>query len=443
MNDEILLKKIDSLGFKRIDKIYNRLTNEEKDYFDNRYIDSSKHAETLYRLRNNIEIRPQCKHCGGYVEFCRNGYFRDFCSISCSNLSQETKQKKCQTNIKKYGCEFSTQSPIVKERVKLSLNNRTDEEKQKTKEKRLKTTQNWSNEYKVEIHNKMVNTCLERYGTTNGGYTENAKIKIQQTCLKKYGVDNPGKIKESHEKAKKTNIIRYGGNAPICSSEIKEKIKQTNIIRYGGNAPSSSTEIKEKIKQTNIIRYGVDVASKLNETKEKQRNTCLERYGVDTFFKTEKLKKMSNSPETKRKEYETKIKNHTFSTSREEEYLYNCLCNKYGINNVKRQYSSDSYKYNCDFYITTINLYIEYNGSHYHHFHPFDETNKNDIIELNKLKNLAENSERHKNGKKSQYDTIIYVWCILDVKKRKMANINKLNFIELWNKNDIDKFIAL
>ena len=79
------------------------------------------------------------------------------------------------------------------------------------------------------------------------------------------------------------------------------------------------------------------------------------------------------------------------------------------------------YPFNCDFYIPSLNLYIEYNGSHYHHYHPFDINDDNDINELNRLKEKAENSNAHKNGKKSQYDNIIYTWTILDLKKRNIA----------------------
>ena len=43
---------------------------------------------------------------------------------------------------------------------------------------------------KKEKQEKNVKTCLERYGTVNGGCSEQALKKIKQTTLKNYGVEN-------------------------------------------------------------------------------------------------------------------------------------------------------------------------------------------------------------------------------------------------------------
>ena len=194
------------------------------------------------------------------------------------------------------------------------------------------------------------------------------------------------------------------------------------------------------MKETNITRYGVDIASKTEEVKLKQKQTCLERYGADTFFKTEKLKEKSNCKETKLKEYETKRKNGTFSKSKQEDKLYSLLCEKFGKDDIIRQYSSDKYPYNCDFYIKSKDLYIEYNGSHYHGGHPFDNTNKDDLFLLEQLKGKANNSKRHLEGKKSQYDVMIYVWSELDPRKRQTAKNNNLNYIEIWSVSEIENY---
>ena len=146
-----------------------------------------------------------------------------------------------------------------------------------------------------------------------------------------------------------------------------------------------------------------------------------------------------SSEEVQKKTYNTKLKNHSFNISYQEDVCFDLLKEKYS--DCIRQYKSDLYPYNCDFYIPSLDLYIEYNGSHYHHYHPFDINDDNDINELNRLKEKAENSNAHKNGKKSQYDNIIYTWTILDSKNRNIAQQNNLNYIEFWNINEVKEWI--
>ena len=45
------------------------LSKDEIAYVNNRYNDSSSIAETIYRIKHNIEIRPVCPICGGYLKF--------------------------------------------------------------------------------------------------------------------------------------------------------------------------------------------------------------------------------------------------------------------------------------------------------------------------------------------------------------------------------------
>ena len=98
------------------------------------------------------------------------------------------------------------------------------------------------------------------------------------------------------------------------------------------------------------------------------------------------------------------------------------LLNKY--NDTCYQYSSDLYPFHCDFYIPSLNLYIEYNGSWTHGKHPFNKDNEDDIEILNNWKIKSETSKFYKSA--------IETWTIRDVNKRNLAYKNKLNFIEIW-----------
>lgn len=101
----------------------------------------------------------------------------------------------------------------------------------------------------------------------------------------------------------------------------------------------------------------------------------------------------------------------TFNTSKPEETCYKLLVDKFGLDDVIRQYTSDLYPFNCDFYIKSRNLYIEYNGSWTHGKHPFDPMNENDIALL----------EEWKAKGKKYYFVAINTWTKRDVIKRSIA----------------------
>ena len=104
----------------------------------------------------------------------------------------------------------------------------------------------------------------------------------------------------------------------------------------------------------------------------------LARYGVKNYVKSQAYKSFmkEHQQEFQEKAYKTKKTNGTICTSKNEELIYKLLINKFGKDNIERQYKSELYPFNCDFYIPEINTYIEYNGSQFHHFHPFNENNK-------------------------------------------------------------------
>lgn len=148
----------------------------------------------------------------------------------------------------------------------------------------------------------------------------------------------------------------------------------------------------------------------------------LKKYGVKNAFqlKSTKDKYNENKKDIRKKGIETKRENNTFNTSADEKIAEQLL--RFAYNDVKTQYSSDKYPFNCDFYIPSIDTYIEFNGSWTHGQHAFDQTNDNDIQLLNEWK--AKNSE--------YYNNAINTWTVRDVEKRQIAKDNNLNFIEVW-----------
>ena len=75
---------------------------------------------------------------------------------------------------------------------------------------------------------------------------------------------------------------------------------------------------------------------------------------------------------------ETKRLNGTFNTSKPEEDAYVLLCDHFSKDDVIRQYYSEKYPFNCDFYIKSLDTYIECNFNWTHGGHWFDENNEED-----------------------------------------------------------------
>lgn len=408
VTDQIILDYfIKSNGHINVQRLTN-ISEEYKEYLDNRYTDSQSLRETIKRIQYNIEVRPVCVICGKPVKFLngkKNQLFNKTCCKEHANMLDGITVKKVLKDI---------YSDVDK---KQEINN-------KIRETCLLKygDEHYSNRIKAK------ETCLQRYGVTSPLKSEIFKQKSKETCLQKYGVEYTGQIPEKIEKTHKACLEKYGVDSVFKVQKFRNQSLDTCIKKYASDEDDINS----------IVNIG-----QLKYVKDKIKNTCLEKYGVENPMQTQYYKNLISSilssNEIQEKIYNTKLLNNSFNISYQEDVCFDLLKEKYS--DCIRQYKSELYPFNCDFYIPSLDLYIEYNGSHYHHYHPFDINDDNDINELNRLKEKAENSNAHKNGKKSQYDNIIYTWTILDLKKRNIAQQNNLNYIEFWNINEVKEWI--
>lgn len=208
---------------------------------------------------------------------------------------------------------------------------------------------------------------------------------------------------EQHDKITKTCIARYGTKRYLDSVEGKErinKIKSTPEFRNKMRKIISSEDVQNKIKQTSLQKYGVTSAMKLAK--------IVDKVG------------------------ESKRKNGTWNTSKPEENMYKILIEIFGESDIIRQYKEIRYPFHCDFYIKSLDLFIELNATWLHGGHWFDSNNQNDINMLNEwLANIKAN--------KCFYEVAVDVWTIRDVKKRQTAIKNNLNYVVFW-KTDLSDF---
>lgn len=231
--------------------------------------------------------------------------------------------------------------------------------------------------------------------------------------MKKYGVTNFSKTKEYIEKMRKI----------YSSDEYKDK-KSKAGKKYWRELSDDKLKMRSE-KHTKTWNKKTD--EEKNNIKLKRKQTILKRFGAEGYFKTETFKnKLKNKEWVKgvqSKKYETKKKNGTFKTSKPERDLLLKLQEVYG--DVRSQYKTKEYPFMCDYYLPMYDLYIELNAHWTHYteaYNPGDEKHEKVL-----------NEWQNKNTK--FYKIAIKVWTKSDVRKRRIAEGNGLNYLELWGDN--------
>lgn len=380
INDEYIISLffIDKLNPHRVRPSSKRIINENKEireYIENRFNDfTGNYKETLHRIKYKIEEVPKCIICGKplkYYGLSNMLYAKKVCSRKCQYEYMKTDEFKSQQDYSYM--KNSENIKRIQEKRKLKM----DEIVKKTKETLLKRygNPNYNNRKKCK------ETLLEKYGVTNIMQLDSTKNKIKQTNLKRYGVEWSAQNKEINQKTIDTQIKKYGG---VFNPE---KVKQTNIEKYGVEKPFMSHEIQNKVEsKRDIIQAKTNITKRINGT---------------------------------------------FNTSKPENISKILLENKFGVDNVITQYKSKLYPFYCDFYIKSIDLYIECNYHWTHGGHIYDKNNLDDIEKINKWK--------LKNTK--FYNTAIEVWTIRDPMKIKIAKDNKLNYKTFYKLDELKQYL--
>lgn len=357
---------------------------------------------------------------------------------------KEVVEKRRKTNLERYGCINSSMDPEIKEKTRKTMNERFGGNAPACSK---------------QVLEKIKQTNLERYGAEWQWQTEEGKRHREDICLEKYGVKNFASLPETKEKIRRTNLERYGREnvGQFGTEEYKNIIRE----RYGVEYIMQNKEIKQRIKKTNLERYGVENIFQLPEIKQKAREAFFKKYGTQNVCDVEEFREKANegrarwrqSPEypEKRKlmtehNWETRRRNGTYNTSKTENKIFELLKQKFV--DVKREYKSELYPFHCDFYIPSLDLYIEYQGDWSHGskgnivYGSFNKDNVNHIKILNEWKESSKRIANEKNtvGKRNRYTNAIEVWTIRDPLKRETARKNNLNWIEFFTMDEFMKW---
>lgn len=366
--------------------------NEAIHYLRTRFEDldgSEKISEILYRIRNQIELRPLCPVCGkpvpynpynpkGYGTFCSNG-----CRLSDDGNSI-WHRKACKTIFDRFGSASPFGSSDIREKARMTL--------------------------------------MQRYGCSHPADISFVKDKVRQTLICRFGVDNPSKIPGIWKKIRATNLTRYGTDSSNRSYDVKLKKIETSLKKFGTEYSVQSDIVKDKIKATNLMRYGVPVASQ----SESIRN---------------RLSKALQEPGIQHKRIESCRKNGTLGNHKTliEKAVEELLVDRFGSDDVKYQYfDKDRYLFHCDFYVRSLDLFIEVNGFWMHGDMPYISGNPVCESLVTDWRKKDQISPRTAVGKKSCYKIAVDTYTRRDPLKRSYAERNGLRYLELFG-TDISK----
>lgn len=159
-------------------------------HLKNKHNISTQEYYDKYLKNENEDI---CPECGNKTKFLKisQGYSK-YCSFECYKNSDNVKQLRSETNLKRYGVENCFQTEKVLNIIKLRDNTWYDNRREKIKE-----------------------TNLERYGVENVFSSEKIKEKIKQTNLRRYGVEYNIQSSDIYSKSKKRYLYE---NTPFDSS---------------------------------------------------------------------------------------------------------------------------------------------------------------------------------------------------------------------------------
>lgn len=283
--------------------------------------------------------------------------------------------------------------------------------------------------------------CLERYGVENvmfcAEFREKQKVsvnnylsieenrehvqqKIRETKIKKYG------SLENAEKERVAKLLRTLEEHPEINEMRVKKIADTLQERYGDGV-TSQFKRKDMIEESLIKKYGsIEEANKVKI--DGMKRTCIERYGVDNYGKTKEHSDYikENHSMWQDKVFSTFRKNGTFNSSKAEDSFYQSLLPYFDSDDIVRQYRDEKrYPFNCDFYIKSLDLFIELNLHWTHGGKPFDPNDEECQNKLALWQEKAKTSNFYKNA--------IKVWTVSDNQKLLTATKGGLNYIAVYS----------
>ena len=392
----------------------NAVHNNKYDYSDVIFKNVNTKVKIICPKHGMFEQLPYNHLKGQGCRKCGREFLRNLQQQGKGPWSSSARKKAANTMEQKFGAKTWAESDVGRQTLKdmcssdevrkqMSERAKSDITREHYKQTSMNNhgAEHWtkSNVGKQKLH-EMFNTDEERRLRSERMLSKEVRAKIEATSMAKYGV--PYYWQSDEGKARLKELLN--------SEEVIEKTRQTNLERYGCETWQGSEDGRKKL------------ASK--EVRDKTEKTNQERYGAKTWSNTDEGK-LAMSTYLQDKIISTKLKNGTINDSQPERDAYDLLVQKFGKDDVVPQYRSDRYPYKCDFYIKSLDLFMELNIYWMHGGHFFDDNNESDLEKLQVW--LASD--------KPSYERAIYIWTQNDLDKRDTALQNNLNYIVFWNQD--------
>lgn len=169
--------------------------------------------EKLFWFSTNLVEHPLCSHpnCNNRAKWAgfSTGY-QQHCSIKCARSNPIILQQRKETNLKKFGVEYPSQSSSILEQTK--------------------------------------RIWIKTYGRDNPMKTEKVKKNYKNSIITKYNTDNISKSNIVKEKKKITLNSLYKCSSPFQINP--DKVKEVWLKKHNVDNPLKSEKIKQKMSMT-------------------------------------------------------------------------------------------------------------------------------------------------------------------------------------------------
>lgn len=289
-------------------------------------------------------------------------------------------------------------------------------------------------------NDKKVILLFEKYKSNNTKYKEKFINQFDglKNFLDKRFNDNPLNYREIVERIKNKQFIRP--YCRICHKPVEYDILHSRFRTYCKKCWDSGNGMENLInvrKQSFLEIYGVTAPLKLKSIYNQTIESNKKNHGGVIWNQTKEAKaymkeKWYDTGIIQELRYKGTLKNHNkiscYKTKIEKEtqsYLESIFKKDDVFYNYRDR---QRYPFSCDFYIKSVDVFIEIHGYWMHGAHPFDKNNKEDLDLV----------EKWKSKNKKIFNQAIYTWTDLDVRKRNIAAQNNLKWISIYS-NDIEE----
>ena len=218
---------------KQLEEITENIPNRLRESYLSKYVDlynsiinytnlDVPFIQKIWHWVNDFQNEFTCQ-CGNKTSFNRNwkdGY-KKYCSAKCTQSNNDTKEKRKQTNLEKYGVDNVAKNSNIK--------------------------------------SKMENTNLEKYGHKSSFQNQDVRDKWKESIEEKWGVDHYFKTDDFKIKAKSYYLQKWGVEHQLDVEEIKQKIKDTCMSKYGVETYLNTEHSRSQIKKYNKSSYETEL----------------------------------------------------------------------------------------------------------------------------------------------------------------------------------------